>query len=99
MTMNLHRSIKSARHAADRPLFPGPVACKYRRPRPEPSEEVFRDTFLAAFWDAWPLEIDDVFPANQTAGVDLSHASTGEDHPADPCCEGAGAWRVGTVAT
>jgi hypothetical protein len=69
--MNLHKLVRYRRHEVDAPLFTGRVARKYRRPPPEPPEEVFRETLLAAFDAIRGMEIEDVFPANQTANVKL----------------------------
>lgn len=69
--MNLHRLVRHTRFEANTPLFTGRIARKYRRRPPEPPEEVFRDTLLAAFDAIRGMEIEDVFPANQTAHVEL----------------------------
>lgn len=37
----------------------------------EPPEEVFREMLLAGFDQAFGIEIDDVFPANQTGGDEV----------------------------
>jgi hypothetical protein len=37
----------------------------------EPPEEVFREMLLAGFRAIRGMEIDDVFPANQTAGDEI----------------------------
>jgi len=37
----------------------------------EPPEEVFREMLLAGFDQAFGIEIDDVFPANRTAGDEV----------------------------
>jgi hypothetical protein len=37
----------------------------------EPPEEVFREMLLAGFRKIRGMEIDDVFPANQTAGDEI----------------------------
>ena len=69
--MNLHKLVRHTRYGADTPLFTGRVARKYRHPRPEPPAEVYYRDYIAAFNAVWPLEIDDVFPANQTAHVEI----------------------------
>ena len=69
--MNLHKLVRHTRFDATTPLFTGRIARKYRRPPPEPPEEVFRETLLAAFDAIRGMEIDDVYPANQTANVEL----------------------------
>lgn len=69
--MDLHKLVRYRRHVIDAPLFTGRVARKYRRPQPEPPAEVFYREYMAAFDAVWPLDIDDVFPANQTANVQV----------------------------
>ncbi|HEX8392458.1 MAG TPA: hypothetical protein VF665_08900 [Longimicrobium sp.] len=69
--MNLRTLAGSARHTLPKPLFNAPVVRRYRPPQPQISEEEFRLGLLAGAEALRGLNLDDVFPANQTAHVEV----------------------------